>query len=334
MSGQIVRFEEYLTANRSLSSSFTQRRRDKGVLFQAERTYALEIMNANPDVYRNCNQESVGTALLDLATTGLTLSPRLGLAYLVPYKGQVKLEISYKGMEQMCFAVGLLKDLNCDIVREGDTFLERHTADGPNFEHIPQPPRGGIAADGSLQKAGDERLIVAAYCMARFTNGGRHFERMYAQDLRRVVEAATAKNKDKNGNTSLPFTYKLWLGEMLKKAVIRRAWKHWPKNQALQNVIELVDRHSTPIDFGQPTKPDDEDGGVVTISDDQVLQLQLLVQEEFADDENLDRRVASWMKSLAESFMVREVGDIPAPMFDQAVAKVTTRIEKVREARA
>lgn len=309
---------ELLASNRQMSSSFTHRRRSKSIYWQIERDYAVEIFRNQAEAFANVDLGSVKTALLDLAATGLTLSPNLGLCYLIPYQGRVKLEISYKGMEQLCYQYGGLKQLTVGLVRAGDHFLERHTGSGPDFEHAPK-----------LAEAKDPPApIVASYCMATFDDGARFYERIDQHDFKAILDAATKKNRGK-----VPFPYMLWPGEMWKKAVVRRAYKHWPKSPEMDAVTGIINNNSVPSDFGPaaPVAYDDPPGGALVISEHHVSVLRSILGDLFG--EGHDDRINSWLTSLAEKYGINGIDNLPEHLYETAVQDLNQAAEKW-EARA
>src|SRR5690606_35048339 len=55
--------------------------------------YAMKVADQNP--------QSVRLAMINVASTGLTLNPANGYAYLVPRDGAIHLDISYKGLTKI-----------------------------------------------------------------------------------------------------------------------------------------------------------------------------------------------------------------------------------------
>lgn len=304
--------------NRSLTSKFTARRSDKRRSLSTELIYVDEIIRtAKPETFRGCDPKSLETALLDLAATGLTLAPRERQCYLVPYGGQIKLEIMYEGLTQAAYSFAGLKQLHCDVVREGDTFTVTQSSAGPEFNH----------SLAHLKNTDKPRAIIGAYCFALFEDGARFLEVMDLADLKKVMDAATKKNKG-----SLPFTYKLWPGEMFKKAALRRATKRWPRSSGMDRFTEILDKHSTPLDFGPADSSPAPEGGELTISEDQYNELDAMIREAFADEneERLSARVSHWMEGIADVFGVSEAELIPASSFEAAKERIASRIERVK----
>src|SRR5690606_36369038 len=76
--------------------------------------YAMQTANKNP--------QSVHLAMINVASTGLTLNPANGYAYLVPRDGAIVLDISYKGLIKIPTDTGSVEWARADVVYEQDTF--------------------------------------------------------------------------------------------------------------------------------------------------------------------------------------------------------------------
>ena len=65
-----------------------------------EEIFAMQMLTKNDYVFSiaNKNPRSVQLAMINVASTGLTLNPAMGYAYLVPRDGQILLDISFKGL--------------------------------------------------------------------------------------------------------------------------------------------------------------------------------------------------------------------------------------------
>ena len=245
----MTEYKEILT-DRSLSSRFNAGRPDKTLKFAAQRNFALQIVQGNEDL-RKCTPESIHNCLLDVAYTGLTLQPSQQLLYLIPYGNTATLKIGYRGLEQMAYGTGMVTSIQTVLVYEAD----------PVFR-VGMGPDGRYVVHEEARK--DRGEVTHVYCVATFKNGKHHAEVMDREQLNAVEKHATKVQKSgKRGGM-------VWLGpfkgEMQKKAVIRRGWKHWPHDTEgkMQRAIEVLDTIE-PVTFeGEATR---------IISDRQVAQL-------------------------------------------------------------
>lgn len=69
---------------------------------------------------QQCDPRKVAVECLKAAILNLPLSPQLGFAYVVPYKGQPTFMVGYKGMIQLAMRTGAYKSINAGPVFEGE----------------------------------------------------------------------------------------------------------------------------------------------------------------------------------------------------------------------
>ena len=274
----VTKIESDLKADRRLSSQFTSYRLDKTVRIATERQFALAQIAKN-DQLQSCTIDSIKRCLIDLSVMGLTLSPAMKLAYLIPYKSTCTLSPSYMGLEQMCFRNKALKSVQTGRVLKGDSFRFWTDDSGTHIQHevnIDEASRG---------------VMTHVWCIAKFTNGGQHVEVMTAQQVANCEKAAIKKNGGK-----VPFTWKgVWRDQMELKCVVRRGWKHWPKDTLTDKVVEAVER-CDPMDFG-PEKPEAKESGLL-ISLDQITELKGILGEAGFPEEKWDSNLNGLARSL------------------------------------
>ena len=68
---------------------------------------------------RNCNPMTVLGSAMVAATLDLPVVPTLGLAYIVPYKGQCQFQLGYKGLIELAERSGQFKNIIDEVVYEG-----------------------------------------------------------------------------------------------------------------------------------------------------------------------------------------------------------------------
>lgn len=277
----LTEYTDALT-DRSIIGRFTSNRSDKSIKFAAQRSFAMQLLQSNNKL-RRCTPVSIQNAMLDVAYTGLSLSPTLRQLYLIPYGDKAVLTIGYLGLEQMAYRTGVVVDIQAVLVNEND----------PVFRVVTENGRRTIYHEEARKDRGD---VTHAYCIAHFRNGGMHVEVMDAEQLEAVEKAATQRNKEGGAVWRSKFR-----GEMQKKAVIRRAWKHWPQDpdgrlEAAQKVIDTLE----PVTF--------EGESVRLISDRQVNTLtDLCAEHDLSTD------------TLCRAFGVASLSLIPLAKYDEAV---------------
>ena len=272
--------------DRSLISRFNANRHDKKIRFTSQRSYALQIIQGS-DKLRRCSPTSIRNAMLDVAYTGLTLSPAQAQLYLIPYGDKAQLLIGYRGLEQLAYRTGVVSLIQAALVKENDPVFRVGTGEHGRFV-LHEEARA------------DRGKVTHAYCVATFRNNMKHVEVMDAEDLKAVEEAASARNRAGGAVWRGPFR-----GEMQKKAVIRRAWKHWPQDpdgnlERAQRVLDDLE----PVTFeGEATR---------LISESQVGQLTDLCSEHNISTDTVCR-----------AFGIASLTMMPLEKFDEAIRLIT-----------
>lgn len=238
----------------------------------------LTTLRNNPELME-CDQRSLLGALVQCAQLGLT-PDTLGQAYLVPFrdkdrpKKRVQLIIGYRGMIDLARRSGELQSIQAAVVKESDEFDYKLGLD-EKLDHTP-----------SLHDRADED-VKAAYCIARFKDGGHHIEVMGIDEIKSVANQSGSK-----GSWSTP--WKEHFEEMAKKTVIRRAFKLLPVSTELkqdierdEKVIELDDTKDRPVLEEEYVESTDEDDNTdTTVTADQ--QYEKYGPESFENTSMLD----------------------------------------------
>ena len=174
--------------------------------------YSMKIANENPG--------SVKLAMINVASTGLTLNPAHAYAYLVPRDGAIMLDISYKGLIKIATDTGALLWVRADVVYADDQFTYNGAAAMPMHSANPFKDRGEI---------------IGVYCIAKTKDGDILTEVMDNAELEKIRDKSMAYAKKKAG----PWVE--WFTQMAKKSVIKRASKTWPYTQANERLMEAIE---------------------------------------------------------------------------------------------
>lgn len=188
--------------------------------------FAMDTANRNP--------QSVHLAMVNVASTGLTLNPANGYAYLVPRDGAIYLDISYKGLIKIATDAGSIEWARAAVVYSADSFTYHGPAKVP--DHIADP----------FKK--DRGEIVGVYCIAKTISGDMLTEVMPMEELEKIRSKSTAYTKKKAG----PWVE--WFEQMAKKAVIKRASKTWPytdRSGRLEQAIEVANEAEGGYEFNE-----------------------------------------------------------------------------------
>lgn len=193
------------------------------VNYDKECIFAMQALMKNDFSMRTANENprSVHLAMINVASTGLTLNPANAYAYLVPRDGQIVLDISYKGLIKIATDSGSILWARAEVVWSDDTFAYHGPAAMP--EHVSDAFKV------------DRGHIVGVYCIAKTKDGDILTETMPIAELEKIRDKSSAYVKKKAG----PWVE--WFEQMAKKAVIKRASKTWPyTDDRLAQAIEVA----------------------------------------------------------------------------------------------
>lgn len=175
--------------------------------------FAMQTANKNP--------QSVHMAMINVASTGLTLNPANGYAYLVPRDRAIHLDISYKGLIKIATDTGSIEWARADVVYEKDSFAYHGPAALP--EHTANPFNT------------DRGEIIGVYCIAKTHAGDILTEVMDRAEIDKIRSKSMAK--------SGPWVD--WFVQMCKKAVIKRASKTWPYTEQSGRIDQAIEIANT-----------------------------------------------------------------------------------------
>lgn len=189
---------------------------DKESVFAAQQLsktdYAKQVASRNP--------ESVRLAMINVASTGLTLNPANAYAYLVPRDNAIVLEISYKGLIKIACDAGAIEWARADVVFDQDQFTYNGPAQLPT--HV---------ADPFSEERGK---LIGCYCIAKTSGGDILCEVMPLSEIEKIRDKSDLYARKKMG----PWVE--WLIQMVKKAVIKRASKTWPYTEKSDRIAQAI----------------------------------------------------------------------------------------------
>jgi len=300
--------------DKSVASRFTAGRYDKALKWSAERQFAEQAITKNPELLK-CSMASIQQALLDVAYSGLSLSPSMAHGYLIPYGEQCSFAPGYRGLLHLAFKAGTVKSVQVNLVYDGDPEFHVWTDEtGRHIKHV-ENQRG---------KRGE---VSHAYCLANLTAGGPPIiEVMNREQLKAVEAAASARNR-KGGM--------VWRSafreEMCKKAVLRRASKFWPKDSGglIEHMMSVSDKFDG-IDFNDIEQDRDPPEQELCISLDQQTMLQdTLIEHGIPPD-----AAPTWLSHYAKAKGYSSADNLPARLFDEAKAFLIERAKKAASSAA
>lgn len=217
---------------RTVEPTFTELAKRHNVAdfsFAREAAFAIQILAQNKylsDVACG-NQDSLKEAIVNVAAVGLSLSPVHKQAYLVPRKNRVCLDISYQGFLDLATSRGAILWAKAELVHDKDQF---------EFLGINIMPKHKIK-----NVFGDRGAIIGGYCIAKMPTGDLLVDRMSRAEIEKIRDRSEGWKAFKNGNASTS-PWSTDEAEMMKKTLIRRAYKSWPKTvipEALQEALHI-----------------------------------------------------------------------------------------------
>ena len=205
--------ESWRTAITEAQPKFSKLAAKTGLDYNAEALYAYQACIKNKGLMRVAegNPVSLRMAMVNVAAVGLTLNPALSLAHLVPRDGIVCLDISYRGLIKIGTDCGSIRWAKAELVHSKDKFEYRGPATAP--VHVFNP------------FATDRGEFIGGYCISGIGSGSEVLiEVMTAEDIFKARDRSKAFQNNKG-----PWMESAWPHEMMKKVIIKRAAKTWPR---------------------------------------------------------------------------------------------------------
>lgn len=196
-------------------------------VFEAEAGFAIQVLQQNDYALKIAmeNRQSVINAVTNVAAIGVSLNPAKKQAYLVPRDGRICLDISYMGLLDLAIQSGSIRWGQAELVYSKDIFTLR------GFDRAPDHDRNPFATD-----RGD---LVGAYVVVKTRDGDYLTTTMTIADVFAIRDRSSAWKSFQKTKRTCP-----WVtdeGEMIKKTVIKRAYKMWPKTERFEKVEKAID---------------------------------------------------------------------------------------------
>ena len=297
-------------ADRRFVGQWNAARYFKSLKFQVERRYVEAILGrferdakrySKPNPMAACPVESLQVAMLDAAAAGLSLSPSLSHAYLIPYAPVIQFSPGYRGLIHLALHGKTVTGVQANLVHAQDPTFQVWTDEtGRHLRH-------------EESRAADRGKVTHSYCLARFASGGHHVEVLDRAQLDAIRAAAEKR----------PGGGMVWKGafisEMEKKSAVRRGAKWWPVDPDghLAHMLAVADKHD-PLDFD---RADTAPGGDLLLSEEQQLQLHAALT-----DQGLEAQLAdSWLHKKAQALGYSAIEQLPRTRFDEVKDSLTER---------
>lgn len=191
----------------------------------------MTSVRTNPKLLE-CDRASFFSAVMTCAQLGLEPDGVLGQAYLIPFKGKVQFIPGYKGLLSLARNSGDVVSISAHEVCANDQF-DYAFGLSERLEHKPA--------------SGDRGEITHFWALARFKDGGYHFDVMTkaevdairdgSQGWKSAVETARKYNKTNSSPWATHYN------EMGRKTAIRRIVKYLPLS--VQKAMALSDSYES-----------------------------------------------------------------------------------------
>lgn len=164
----------------------------------------LTEVRKNPELAK-CNKLSLFGSLLTASQIGLEPGP-LGFCYLIPYKGQVSLQLGYRGLLELVSRSDRVDSVYAYAVYKGDDFTYQ-LGTHPDIQHV----RG---------ESVDDAEIIAVYAVAHIK--GSTIPRIEVMTRKQVDSIRARAQARSNGPWVTDY------GEMARKTVLKKLCKTLP----------------------------------------------------------------------------------------------------------
>ncbi|MEI9695671.1 RecT family recombinase [Atlantibacter hermannii] len=212
-----------------LKGEFEQSRSEPSLNFKRESEFAMQIF-ANNDYLAKiavANPVSTRSAVMNVAAIGISLNPAQKLAYLVPRKGAICLDISYMGLMHIAQQSGAIKWCQSAIVRKNDQFRR---------EGLDKPP---VHVYNDFDTAEQRGEIVGAYVVTKTDDGDYLTHTMRIADIYGIRDRSEAWKKYKQ-DSSKKCPWVTDEEQMILKTVVKQSAKYWPRRERLDAAIDHV----------------------------------------------------------------------------------------------
>lgn len=217
----------------------------------------------NNTTLQSCSMISIANSVMLSAQLGLEVNNGLGHAYLVPYSGVCTFQPGYRGLIDLAYRSGTVKDIQAHLVYDNDEF-DYQLGDDPRLKHKPcvKGERGDWYGGYSVVKMNDGE--VSFYYMSRAE-----------------IDAVRDKcSQSWSGNYRKKSPWFTWPEEMAKKTIVKRHLKMRKLSVDTDLAVGLDDQAE-----GFAAIPKDETVKAKEIAQDVVIEAEFLNDAEVATDE-------------------------------------------------
>ncbi|MGV6396938.1 recombinase RecT [Pseudomonas caspiana] len=219
---------------------------DRSLNFEREAEFAIQVITSSEYATKIAmqNRQSVANAITNIAAIGISLNPAKKQAYLVPRDGKICLDISYIGLMDLAMSTGAIRWAQAELVYAADSFTLNGFDKPPSHSYNPF--------------AKDRGAAIGVYVVVKTADGDYLTETMSIDDVNAIRDRSSAWKAWVKNQKSCP-----WVtdpGEMMKKTVVKRGYKYWPKTERLEQAIHHLNTDGgeglTGMPGSAPTDPE------------------------------------------------------------------------------
>lgn len=177
-----------------------------------------------------CNPVSLANAVIEASMLGLEIGGPVGLAHLVPFKGQATLIIGYKGFMDLAYRSGIVSNFSAHPVYENDEFDFEYGIN-PKLRHKPT--------------FGEKGPLKCAYAVCNYNNGGYDFEIVGQSDIDATKRKSPGSKKKDSPWNDTDIEWTMWV-----KTAIRRLAKRIPQSPDILRAASVDETGSFGLDQG------------------------------------------------------------------------------------
>lgn len=211
---------------------------DPSINFEKEAGFAIQVLQANEYTLKAAmaDRQAVVNAVTNVAAIGISLNPAKKQAYLVPRKNKICLDISYMGLIDLAVSTGSIKWAQAALVYENDGFALNGYDAPPTHTFNPFSTKRGA--------------LVGVYVVVKTADGD------YLTHTMSIADVYAIRDRSESWKAGQKGPWKTDEGEMVKKTVVKQAYKYWPKTERLDQAIHHLNTDGGEgIDFGRESKP-------------------------------------------------------------------------------
>ena len=220
----------------------------KAVNWPEEMAYAKRLLQENDYLAGIAagNPDSLKYAILDAASTGISLNPSKHHASLVPRKVKGKMKVCFepewRGYVQQAVDIGAIKLCVPHLVYENDKFKYRSSSQAPEWEP---------------DVFGDRGRLVGGFCETTLPDGTIMISHMALDAIHKIRDNTEGYKayKREGKNTIWVSHYE----QMCEKTLVRHARRNWPMNDNRASALNEVDEQNEPILLRPTPEPDDSE---------------------------------------------------------------------------